>query len=43
MHYREEEIELMVQLSDPDGAWSLFKQMGLEDECQYIEAKYFIN
>jgi hypothetical protein len=42
MRFTEQEIEIMVSLSDPDGAWSIFKNMGYDEECEYIENKYFI-
>lgn len=34
-------IDIMVEISDPDGAWAMFKDQGDMDACLYIEAKYF--
>ena len=42
MRFTEYEIEQLVKVSDPDGAWSIFKNMGYEEECEYIENKYFL-
>lgn len=41
MRFTEHEIDQLIRVSDADGAWSLFKNMGYEEECQYIEMKYF--
>jgi hypothetical protein len=41
MHFQPHEIERLILTSDPDGVWSIFKKMGLEPECNYIETKYF--
>ena len=43
MKFKEHEIEMLVEMSDPDGAWSIFRSMGLQEECEYIETKYFNN
>ena len=41
MHFQPYEIEQLILSSDADGVWSVFKKMGLESECNYIETKYF--
>ena len=41
MKFKEYEIEMLIEMSDPDGAWTIFRSMGLDAECEYIENKYF--
>lgn len=41
MRFRQEEIEAIIEIADIDGAWSLFKGMGLQEECDYIEDNYY--
>ncbi len=43
MKCKEFESEMVIEMSDPDGAWTIFRSMGLDEECQYIENKYFSN
>ncbi len=43
MKFKEYEIEMLIEMSDADGAWTIFRSMGLDAECEYIESKYFTN
>ena len=41
MIYTEEQIKQLIDMSDIDGIWSLFRDQGLCDEADYVESKYF--
>jgi hypothetical protein len=41
MSLQPQEIDLLVGISDPDGAWALMEEIGDYDAQQYIEEKYF--
>lgn len=41
MRYTEEQIQQLVDISDADGVWHLFMDMGLEEEATYVERRYF--
>jgi len=38
-----EQIEHLVQVSDPDGVYIMLMDQGFIEEAQYVEHKYFIN
>lgn len=35
------ETREIVEQSDPDGAWSMFKDMGMESHAECVELLYF--
>lgn len=35
------EVQSIVEMSDPDGAWALFSDMGMSDHVECIEMLYF--
>jgi hypothetical protein len=37
----EQEIEQLIAVSDPDGVWSMMRDLGDCDAMEYIENKYF--
>ena len=41
MKYTPEMIDQLIEISDPDGVWAIMQDLGLQDESEYIEAKYF--
>jgi len=41
MKYTKEQIDLMIQITDADGVWSTMQDLGLREESEYIEKKYF--
>ena len=36
-----DDIEMIVELADPDGAYSLLEDQGKFDAAEYISEKYF--
>jgi len=41
MKYTEEKIDELIEISDADCVWSMMQDLGLQDESEYIEKKYF--
>lgn len=37
------EVREVVELSDPDGAWSTFQDMGKWDHAECVEFMYLVN
>jgi len=37
------EVVSLVRMSDPDGVWSLYQDMGMEDHVECVEMLYFDN
>lgn len=35
------EIDMLVEVSDPDGVWIMLQDMGEYDAAEYVEEKYF--
>ena len=38
---KKELINLLIETSDPDSVWSMFKQLEDKDALKFIETKYF--
>ena len=38
-----ETVVALVETSDPDGAWSLFKDQGMDEHVECVEFIYFEN
>jgi hypothetical protein len=38
-----ETVVALVETSDPDGAWSLFKDQGMDEHAECVEFIYFEN
>lgn len=38
-----EKVQLVIDISDTDGAWSLFRDMGMDECVECIEFIYFEN
>jgi len=34
-------IEELIAVSEPDGVWSMYNDLGNREACEYIEEKYF--
>ena len=41
MKYTEEKIDELIEILDADRVWSMMQDLGLQDEYEYIEKKYF--
>jgi hypothetical protein len=37
------EVQTLVGVSDPDGCYSMFQDMGMEDHAECVEFLYFDN
>lgn len=35
------EIDMLIEVADPDGVWIILQDMGEYDAAEYIEEKYF--
>ena len=35
------EIDMLIEVSDPDGVWAMMQDLELQEESEYIEKKYF--
>jgi len=35
------EIDMLIEVSDPDGVWIMLQDMGEYDAAEYVEEKYF--
>ena len=36
-----EKVVAVVEVSDPDGAWALFQDMGMDEHAECVEFVYF--
>ena len=41
MKMNKSEIKMLIDVSDPDGVWSMLKDMGYDDEADWVEENYF--
>lgn len=35
------EIDMLIEVSDPDGVWAMMQDLGEYEAVEYIEQKYF--
>ena len=35
------EIDMLIEVSDPDGVWAMMQDFQMYDAAEYIELKYF--
>lgn len=41
MKYSKSEIDMLIKIIDADGVWAMMQDLGLREESEYIEEKYF--